>query len=140
MDRARDKKGWPRGKGVEVCCMAMKMNLKISAVVMGVALACWAAPAWSQPATPQQDSGVKHDLKKFGHKTKDVGKDAAHGTKKAAKTTGRDTEKVAKATGKDTKKAAHATAHGTKKAWEKTKDTTKGAAHGAKEGAEKKPN
>jgi hypothetical protein len=120
---------WPGVRGDRVCCMAMKMNLKISAVVMGVALACWAAPAWSQPATPQQDNGVKHDLKTAGHKTKDAGKDVAHGTKT-----------VAKDTSKDTKKAAHATAHGTKKVWHKTKDVTKGAVHGAKEGAKDKPN
>jgi len=149
-----------RGNGV--FCMAMKTNLKISAVVMGVALGFWAIPGWSQSTTsPQPDSGVKHDVKKVGTKTADVSKDAAHdtahgtkvaakdtahgtdvaatdtahGTKKVANTTAKDTKTVGKDTAKGTEKAAHATASGTKKVFHKTASTTKGAVDGAKDGS-----
>ena len=137
--------------GDRVFCMAMKTNSKISAMVLGVALASWAIPGWSQStASPQQDSGVKHDVKKAGTKTADATKDAAHdtahgtkvaakdtahGTKKVAHTTAKDTKTVGKDTATDSKKAAHATASGTKKVFHKTASTTKGAVDGAKDGS-----
>ncbi|MDR3742351.1 MAG: hypothetical protein P4L40_25310 [Terracidiphilus sp.] len=82
-----------------------------TAIVLGAALVCAAALGWSQSSDQSQKTGVKQDVKAAGHDVK-----------------------------QGTVKAAHATAHGTKKAWDKTKSTTEGAAHGAKEGAEKKTN
>ena len=90
----------------------MKMRSQFAAIVLGALLAGGPSLGWSQ-------DGAKQDMKNAGHDTKDAAKDAAHGTKQG------------------TKKAYNATKHGTKKAWNKTKNTTKGAAHGAKEGADK---
>ena len=90
----------------------MNTTLRLSALVLGAALACTPALGWSQ-----QDSGAKQEMKDAGHETKDAAVDAGHGVKQG------------------TKKAYHATKRTTKKVWHKTKNTTKGAVEGGKEGA-----
>ena len=92
----------------------MNTTRQISAFLLGAALACAPALAFSQST---DNSGAKQDMKNAGHETKDATKDAAQGTKQG------------------TKKAYNATKNTTKKAATKTKNTTKGAVQGGKEGA-----
>ncbi len=126
--------GWRKGIFV-----SMRTKGLFPAFLLGAALACLAAPGWSQQSAPNQDSGVKHDMKATGHDTKAAAKTTGHDTKAAAKTTGHNTKVVAKDTGHDVKKGTTTAVGKTKsvtgKAWNKTKDVTTGAAHGAKEGA-----
>jgi hypothetical protein len=98
--------------------LGMRRNwLSISTLLLGAALLCVPASAWSQQTTSSSNS-AKQDMKDAGHHTKDAAKDAGRGVKNGSK------------------KAYNKTKHGTRKAWNKTKSTTKGAANGAKQGAQ----
>jgi hypothetical protein len=117
-----------KSAGERVIFLSMRTKSQFSAYLLGAVLVCVPPPGSSQQSAPNQDSGVKHDMKATGHDTKDAAKTTGHDTKVAAKDTGYDVKK-------GTTKAYDKTKHGTVKAWHKTKDTTTGATHGAKEGA-----
>ncbi len=95
----------------------MKMKSQVSAIVLGAALACVPAFAWSQQPYPGEDHTAKQDMKNAGHETKEAARDAGHGVKHG------------------TSKAYHSTKRHTKHAAHRTGNAVKGAYEGAKEGA-----
>lgn len=91
----------------------MKMTRQMSAILLGAALTCVPAFAFSQQPYPGEDHQAKQDMKNAGHETKQAAKDAGQGVKHGAQ-----------------KAKRH-----TKRGWHRTKNATTGAVNGAREGA-----
>jgi hypothetical protein len=91
----------------------MKMKRKVSSLLLGAALACGPAVAFSQQPYPGEDHTAKQDMKNAGHESKQAAKDAGQGVKHGAQ-----------------KAKRH-----TKRGWHRTKNATTGAVNGAREGA-----
>jgi len=90
----------------------------LPAMLMGAALACAPALAWSQQPYPgQEDHRAKQDAKDAGHEAAQAARDTGHAVKHG------------------TEKAYHSTKRHTRNAAHRTKNAVRGGVNGAREGA-----